>query len=457
MNLKRILASLTFKFMFSYVVGLSLVVFVVLALVFASFSYNYFRSVHANVQNESERLQAIYRQEDSAGLQRAFAAPQAGRNLEHFHYLLTDAQQRRIAGDLEQWPSESHDNWAELEYSVSFRDEMRSGDQLISKIAPLPDGNILVVVRNYTDFVLFEQIILAVLLRTMFVTIVLGAIGGAVVAGRSLRSMDTINRTVQSIMQGDLSQRVAVRNARGDFRRLATTFNRMLDRIQALMDGMRQVTDNIAHDLRTPLTRLRNHLASLQDMVDGEAQPTVQAVIDEADGLLATFNALLRIAQIESGQRIAGFQRLDLSQILHDVIELYEPLAAEKNIDVTAQMEQPLPVSGDRDLLFQAFANLLDNAIKYTPVQGAIQLSADVDGRQLRIEIADSGMGVPASELDKIFRRFYRVEASRSLQPGNGLGLSLVQAVINLHAGSIAAGDNQPGLTVTVRLPLAAN
>lgn len=456
MNLKRILASLTFKFMFSYVAGLSLVVFIVLALVFASFSYNYFRDVHKAVEVESIRLTQIYQRDGIDALQRALLTPQTGHNVEHFYYLLTDSQRQRIAGDLKKWPAESYENWAALEYNVSFRDAWSIDEHMISAITPLPNGgNWLVVARNYTDFILFEQIILAMLLRTMFITIALGAIGGAFVAGRSLRSMETINRTVQSIMQGDLSQRVAVINSRGDFRRLAITFNRMLDRIQGLMDGMRQVTDNIAHDLRTPLTRLRNHLADLQAKVQASEQQSVQAVIDEADGLLATFNALLRIAQIESRQRVSGFRRLDLSQILHDVIELYEPLALEKKLCVSAELRQSLSLLGDRDLLFQALANLLDNAIKYTPENGAITVKADTEARNIVIEIADTGMGVPVAELDKIFQRFYRVEASRGEQPGNGLGLSLVQAVIHLHAGSISVGDNQPGLKVTVKLPLA--
>ncbi len=456
MNLKRILASLTFKFMFSYVAGLSVVVFIVLALVFASFSSNYFRSAHDAVQAESIRLEEIFRNEGIAALEQALLSPQAGHNIERFYYLLTDAQRQRIAGDMKKWPTDSYENWAALEYSVSFGDAWRTDEHMITAVKHLPDGKWLVVARNYTDFIVFEQIILSMLLRTMFITIALGAIGGAVVAGRSLRNMETINRTVQSIMDGDLSQRVAVRNSSGDFRRLGTTFNRMLDRIQALMDGVRQVTDNIAHDLRTPLTRLRNHLAGLQAAMPSDAQPTVQAVIDEADGLLATFNALLRIAQIESGQRISGFQRLDLSKIVHDVIELYDPLAVDKDIEIVAHLSQPLMLAGDRDLLFQAFANLLDNAIKYTPEHGKVRVDATIEPGKLQIVIADSGPGVPAEERDKIFRRFYRVEASRGEQPGNGLGLSLVQAVIHLHSGAIVVDDNQPGLRVSVHLPVAA-
>jgi signal transduction histidine kinase len=197
-------------------------------------------------------------------------------------------------------------------------------------------------------------------------------------------------------------------------------------------------------------------LAGLQAAMPSDAQPTVQAVIDEADGLLATFNALLRIAQIESGQRISGFQRLDLSKIVHDVIELYDPLAVDKDIEIVAHLSQPLMLAGDRDLLFQAFANLLDNAIKYTPEHGKVRVDATIEPGKLQIVIADSGPGVPAEERDKIFRRFYRVEASRGEQPGNGLGLSLVQAVIHLHSGSIVVDDNQPGLRVSVHLPVAA-
>lgn len=456
MNLKRILASLTFKFMFSYVAGLSLVVFIVLALVFASSSSKYFYNAHEAVQGESVRLQEIFKREGIDAVRQALLVPQDGHNLERFYYLLTDEEHRPIVGDLKKWPKESYENWAAFEYSVSLGAGWHTDEYWISAVKQLPDGKWLAVARNYADFILFEQITLALLLRTMFITIVLGAIGGAIVAGRSLRNMETINRTVQSIMDGDLSQRVAVRSSRGDFRNLAITFNRMLDRIQVLMDGVRQVTDNIAHDLRTPLTRLRNHLAGLQAVMPSEAQPTVQAVIDEADGLLATFNALLRIAQIESGQRISGFQRLDLSKIVHDVIELYDPLAVEKDIEIVAHLSQPLMLAGDRDLLFQAFANLLDNAIKYTPEHGKVSVDATVEPGRLHVVIADSGPGVPSTERDKIFRRFYRVEASRGEHPGNGLGLSLVQAVIHLHSGSISVGDNQPGLRVSVRLPAAA-
>ncbi len=453
MNLKRIFASLTFRFMFAYVAGLSLAVFIVLALIFASYSYNYYRSVSQSLRDEFARLQNMYSGSGVVALEAAFAQPQSGRIDEHFLYLLTDANRNRVAGTLDVWPAENYQSWIGLEYSVWVRGVGDRQQQMLTYAAAIDHGHRLLVARNYSDMILFERIILNVLLRSLLVTILLGAVGGAVVAGRSVRDADNINRAVESIMRGDLSERISIKDSRGSFRALAITFNRMLDRIQALMEGMRQVSDNIAHDLRTPLTRLRNHLASLHNMVAGDAKNTVQALLEEADGLLATFNALLRIAQIESGNRLSGFQQLDMTVILRDVIELYEPLAADKRIEIKAKLPASLPLSGDRDLLFQAFANVLDNAIKYTPEEGDIWIRAELSNTEIWVEVADSGGGIPAADREKVFRRFYRVESSRGQQPGNGLGLSLVQAVVNLHAGGIALADNHPGLKVTVRLP----
>jgi len=455
MTLTRLFASLTFRFMFAYVAGLSLAVFVILALIFASYSYNYYSEVNRAVRSESVRLQDIHRNAGLQALRAEFARPQQGRSEDSFLYLLADANRGRIAGTLETWPSPNDRSWLALEYRVWLQDGADERQQLVTHTERLDDGHLLVVARNYSNMILFEHVILNVLLRSMLVTILLGAIGGAVVAGSSVRTIDAINRAVESIMEGDFSERVSVRQSRGGFHSLAITINRMLDRIQALMEGMRQVSDNIAHDLRTPLTRLRNHLASLQGKVTGEAQNTVQALLDEADGLLATFNALLRIAQIESGNRLSGVQQLDLTVILRDVIELYEPLAAEKRIEIKVKLADALPLSGDRDLLFQAFANLFDNAIKYTPEGGDIAIRAEIANAEVLVEVADSGWGIPAADREKVFRRFYRVESSRSQQPGNGLGLSLVQAVVNLHSGSIALADNHPGLRVSVRLPAA--
>lgn len=461
MNLSRIFASLTFRFMFSYVVGLSLAVFVILAFIWSSYSYNYYRSLNQTIGQESSRLLDIYQQHGIPGLETEFSKPQSGRAEQHFLYLLADANRNHLAGTLQYWPSDNFHSWISLEYKVWVEGLDDADHLMIKRVEELDSGHFLIVARNFSEVILFERVILHVLVRSMLVMIFLGAIGGAVVAGSSLRNIETINRAIESIMQGDLSERVSVQQSRGGFRSLAMTVNRMLDRLQALMEGMRQVSDNIAHDLRTPLTRLRNHLATLQDKVSGDAQNTVQALLEEADGLLVTFNALLRIAQIESGNRVSGFQQVDLTIILRDVIELYEPLAADKHINFTVNLAKSLPLSGDRDLLFQAFANLLDNAIKYTPEGGHIRMSADISNLEIRAEIVDSGAGIPAAEREKVFRRFYRVESSRSQQPGNGLGLSLVHAVVNLHGGTIVLGDssladNHPGLKVTVRLPAIA-
>ncbi len=456
MNPTKLFASLTFRFMFGYVAALSLAVFIILAFIWASYSYNYYSSVNETIRQESTRLLDIYATEGTAALEKEFTKPQSGRAERHFFYLLADENRKRLSGTLEHWPADDFHSWISLEYKVWVKGVDDADHLMVTHADELNNGRFLVVARNFSEVILFERVIFHVLVRSMLVTILLGAIGGAFVAGSSMRNIESINRAVESIMQGDLSERVSVKQSRGGFHSLALTINRMLDRLQSLMEGMRQVSNNIAHDLRTPLTRLRNHLASLQGSVTGEAQHTVQAMLEEADGLLATFNALLRIAQIESGNRVSGFQPIDLTVILRDVVELYEPLAADKQIAIAASVAATLPLSGDRDLLFQAFANLLDNAIKYTPEGGHIRLRADGDNAGIWAEIADTGAGIPATEREKVFRRFYRVESSRSQQPGNGLGLSLVQAVVNLHGGSIALADNRPGLKVTVRLPAAA-
>ena len=255
----------------------------------------------------------------------------------------------------------------------------------------------------------------------------------------------------------DLTQRIPIDNKWDDLSKLGEALNMMLDEIEQLVASVRQVSDNIAHDLRTPLTRLRNHIETMRNdtanapLTRAEQQEEFNTLIGECDGLLTTFNALLRIANIESGRRHANFHTLDLVPVLHDVIELYEPVAHEKNIllqfDATATH-----VIGDKDLLFQAMANLLDNAIKHTPEGGTISLRVVPEKVGGTITIQDTGPGIPDAHKPHVFRRFYRIAACRNM-PGSGLGLSLVSAIITLHQGSISLSDNKPyGLIVTITL-----
>lgn len=259
------------------------------------------------------------------------------------------------------------------------------------------------------------------------------------------------------IRSGDLSRRIPVQNKWDDLSTLSHTLNGLLSEIEQLMGHVRQVSDNIAHDLRHPLSRLRNELEATREAAakedDAQIDARMQQLIDESERLMQTFSALLRIGNIEGGKRHSGFDTVKLANLLHDIAELYEPLAMDKQQHLFVEVDYDGTLHCDKDLLFQAVVNAVDNAIKYTPEGGEIRLRLWKDGSDTRICIADSGTGVEDAHKEQLFRRFYRVEQSRTT-PGTGLGLSLVQAVVKLHKGTVTLEDNLPtGLVVCMRFP----
>ena len=324
----------------------------------------------------------------------------------------------------------------------------------------LPGGYHLLIGRDLQNAILFRSSMLRTLSWASVLTLGLGVVGGLFMTHNMLRRVDAVNRTSERIIHGDLAQRVPLTGSGDEFDQLATNLNAMLDQIERLMVGMRQVTDNIAHDLRTPLARLRARLeVTLLEKPDAQRYgEALRQTITEADTLLGTFNALLSIAEAEAGSRREALAVVSLEEIARSVAELYEPVADEKGLTLTIDLDAGVRVRGDRHLLSQAIANLLDNALKYTPA-GGVSLTVRKDRDWARIEVADTGPGVPAGQRDAVFDRFVRLEGSRST-PGNGLGLSLVRAVARMHGGSVRLEDSQPGhaspgLKVVLTLPIS--
>ena len=365
-------------------------------------------------------------------------------------YLLLDQNKEKISGNL-----------AELPQSVSVLDE---GTILFSapdhdgrlkkyaaKIHAFADGRRLLTGVDVTDLSFFYATMKWLsILSIIFMIVVIAT--SFVISRFVVSRTNRIALTAKDIMDtGDLSRRIVVDSRWDDLSNMAYVLNGFLERIETLMYGIRQVSDNIAHDLRTPLTRLRNNLETLRDKDTNHAmQPAYEVMISEADRLLNTFNALLRIARIEAGKQKTQFVNINLRKLVGDVIDLYDPLAEERQILISSELAA-LQYNGDRDLLFQALANILDNAIKFTPAGGRISITLiESDGRP-QLTIRDSGPGIPEAEKDKVFDRFYRAESSRTT-PGNGLGLSLVAAVVNLHAGTISLSNAVPGLEMRMTL-----
>jgi signal transduction histidine kinase len=316
----------------------------------------------------------------------------------------------------------------------------------------------LLVGRDVEELTNLKRVIETAINWGMGITLALALLGGFLMSRGTTRRIEVINNTSRRIMNGHLSLRIPTRGTEDDFDQLAENLNQMLDRIVYLMEGIRHVSDSIAHDLRTPLTRLRNQLENTLIAVDNdEAREQVGRAVAEADQLLATFNALLRIARLETRGNSADMKVVSLDELVSDACELYEALAEDKEQSFAQSLEPDVMIEGDRDLLFQMISNLIDNAIKYTPEHGLIQVVVRRDGAGAVFEVQDSGIGIPDDEKGQVFQRFYRVGKSRSL-PGNGLGLSLVSAVAEIHQGQIQLsdtyeGEESPGLTVTVRMP----
>jgi NodT family efflux transporter outer membrane factor (OMF) lipoprotein len=366
-----------------------------------------------------------------------------------FLYLLQDARGRVLAGNLpplaavigvRQWPG-------------SARDRRNPFSGLRGRGIRVSDGSYLFVGLSTLQLHEMEELVVHAFLWGLAVVILLSLGSGAAMSLSFLRRLEAVSRTSRDIIAGDLQRRIAERGTGDEFDHLAASLNAMLDRIQGLMEGLRQVTNDIAHDMRTPLTRLRQRLelAQRRGTSDPAAAVLIEQTLHDIDATLETFGALLRIAQIESGARKAGFMPLELSEVLRNVVEIYQSALEERGQLLEVRLDCGLNVNGDRELLTQLFANLLDNAIRHSPPGSRIAICARRDGGNVDVSVADDGPGIAAEFRERVLQRFFRLEGSRST-PGNGLGLSLAQSIARLHDAELVLSDRAPGLCVTLSL-----
>ena len=350
--------------------------------------------------------------------------------------------------------------WMETAYR-RLEDPETAEHHALVRVLQLPGGFRLLVGRDLEERERLFDIIATAGRWSVAIVIILGVAGGVFVSKRVLNRVDAMTLTAQTIMAGDLSERLPIAGSGDELDRLASNLNAMLERIEALMRGLKEVSDNVAHDLRTPLTRLRNRAEeALRTSKDEPGyRSALEATIEESDGLIGTFNALLMIARAESGEARENMSEFDAAEVAQDVSELYEPLADTKGLALRVEAT-PAPVKGNRELVSQALANLVDNAIKYAEPQGhaangtpaEIVVTAGSEGDRIKLAVRDGGPGIPEADREHVIERFVRLERSRT-KPGSGLGLSLAAAVARLHGGELKLEDNDPGLKAVLDLP----
>ncbi len=379
-------------------------------------------------------------------------------------YLLTDGKGRLLAGNLNSVASDLWETQGPAQFSYRKPGSPQSERPAFGLVARLPGDLHLIVARDIES-----QEALKRLLRTAFVLgyvliFIIGAAGAVIVSRRVLRRVDAASNAARSIMQGNLAQRIPITGRNDEFDRLSQSLNAMLDRIQDLMAGLKNVSDNIAHDLKTPLHRLRTRAEqALQSSRSSEnLAEALGSVIEEADTLIQTFDALLSIARLEAGSRSESFGPLNVCALIRDVADLYEPAAEERGLSLRLACSGDVMMAGEKHLISQALANLLDNAIKYAlpaskteSAEGAqssdVVIGLEDEGDTVDILVSDRGPGIPKKDRERVLQRFVRLQPSRSI-PGSGLGLSLVAAVARLHDGSVSLEDNDPGLRIRLRL-----
>jgi signal transduction histidine kinase len=377
-------------------------------------------------------------------------------------YLLANPDCAPMAGNLSAWPKAPTRQGLWISFPIEAR---RFGDpkgeRSIAEAldVQLPGGYHLLVGQNTAPQRRMQSAIIQALFWSLAAMVCLGLAGGLLLSRNMIRRIEAINRSAERIMRGEVMHRMPVGQSNDEFDRLSENLNRMLEEIERLVGGIRAVTDNIAHDLRSPLTRLKSRLEIAMNAADDpiERRAAIEQAIQEADQLLATFGALLSIADAEAGARRADMTTVDLGGVVQDVVELYRPLAEERGASLDLNVHGHAAAQGNRQLLFQAVANLIDNAVKYGAEGQRIAVEVAGGPPSPMISVADFGLGIPAAERDHVLERFVRLDASRST-PGSGLGLSLVAAIARQHGATLELadtrpGEQQPGLTAILRFP----
>jgi signal transduction histidine kinase len=416
------------------------------------------RQIQATVDAEITGLAEQYRQ---GGIRKLVAvvderSGQSGGSL----YLVTTFAGETLAGNVKSLPDGALTEPGEREVPYQRTTDAAPAEHpAYARVFVLPGGYRLLVGRDTGERERLSSVIANAAQWSLALVVVLGLAGGVFVSRRVLGRIDAMTETSRTIMAGDLSGRLAVTGSDDEFDRLAQATNAMLDRINELMAGLKEVSDNIAHDLKTPLTRLRNRAEAALRTAHGEDdwQAAIEQIIAESEGLIRTFDALLLIARAESGGTRNQLVAVDVSDIAESMTELYEPLAEERGATLTVTAESGLTTLGSRELIGQALANLIENALNYgtgggdgAPGVVIVDARNGVDG--IQIEVGDRGPGIPTEDRVRAMERFVRLDASRS-RPGSGLGLALVAAIARLHGGALRLDDNTPGLKAILTLP----
>ncbi|MBR0344365.1 MAG: HAMP domain-containing histidine kinase [Rudaea sp.] len=451
MNLRRLVRTSSFRLTLLYAVFTGASFLVLFAVIFWSTTRFMQHQIDITVEAEIKEVRTAAGDGSTDNLRRAIesSTKQAG----GFYYLLQASDGSVLAGDLPPLDAvPGVREWVEPRRLPRFpKVDIRGRGEAVD------GGGYLFVGTGAHEVHELRESVAQSFLWGLGAAMLLVLVGGALMSASVLRRIEAVSQTSRDIVAGDLQRRIPLNGSGDEFDHLAVSLNAMLDRIGVLMEGLRQVSTDIAHDLRTPLTRLRQRLElARQRPPDAQAlHATLGATLTDIDAILSTFGALLRIAQIESGARKASFRTVDLSELLHTVGEIYQPAIEEKSQTLREDIAAGLSVNGDRELLTQLFANLMENASRHCDAGARIELRARQTGNAVEVVVADDGRGIPADMREKVLQRFVRIDASRTT-PGNGLGLALAHAVAMLHEAELKLGDNAPGLRIGVRFAQAA-
>ena len=460
----RIVKTFTFRLGLVYVGLFSLSVILLFGFIY-TFAMNYLQvQITDAIRLKYSYLLEEYKQTGSSGVEARIKDQIAEDSDNNEIYLLVNQKYEKITGNLNEWPEnatregsfEKDGFW--IRFHIEGNHEQPEGVEVKAITVPLSKWRSILVGLSLQSNERIEQTIVQTFWASLLVTLFMAFIGATIMTRSVMRRINVINRSAGTIMHGNLSARIPFTVGGDEFDDLSSNLNQMLDKIEMLLGSLSQFANNIAHDLRSPLNRIINRLdAALRNMEDGNpTRKIVEKNIREMEELVGTFNSILKISELEANTEFRTFEACDLQRIIDNLVDLYEPYAAEKDIILANTIRTPLIIYGEKNLLTQAFANLLDNAMKFSMKGGTITIGYEAGADATSVTIADHGAGIPEQFHHKVFEKFFRLEQSRNTK-GNGLGLSLVAAIARIHNATISLRDNKPGLVVVITFPQLAN